>query len=141
MSQTTALLLPMLGMIFLTFGIMMWMLKLRYRAVLQDGLNPKYFRLYRGAKLPDYLVKVTQHFDNLLETPILFYTAIILLVALKISNPFYVTLSWLFFLSRLIHSIIHTTNNRVKHRKNIFIFSILVLIILWVKISIDIFSL
>ena len=117
---------------------MMWMLKLRYRAVLQDGLNPKYFRLYRGAKLPDYLVKVTQHFDNLLEVPILFYTAIILLVALKITDPFYITLSWLFFISRLVHSFIHTTNNKLKYRKNVFILSVLVLIILWIKISVDI---
>ena len=141
MSLQTALLLPMIGMIFLTFGIMTWMLQLRYRAVLQDGLNPRYFRLYKGAKLPDYLAKVTQHYDNLLEMPLLFYVALLLLIALRISDPFYVALSWAFFLTRLLHSYIHTTNNKVKYRKNVFIVSTLVLMVLWVRICIDVMSL
>ncbi len=141
MSLQAALLLPMIGMIFLTFGIMTWMLKLRYRTVLQGGLNPRYFRLYKGAKLPEYLVKVTQHFDNLLEIPVFFYVAILLLVALKIFDPFYVALSWTFFLTRLLHTYIHTTNNKVKHRKNVFIVSTLVLMALWVRICIEVLSL
>jgi len=140
-SLQAMLLLPMIGMIFLTFGIMLWMLKLRYRAVLQDGLNPRYFRLYKGAKLPEYLVKVTQHYDNLLEMPLFFYMAILLLIALKISDPFYVAISWAFFLTRLLHTYIHTTNNKVKHRKNVFIVSTLVLMALWVRICLDVLSL
>ncbi|MCF6189228.1 MAG: MAPEG family protein [Cocleimonas sp.] len=141
MSLQAALLLPMIGMIFLTFGVMLWMLKLRYRAVLQDGLNPQYFRLYKGAKLPDYLAKVTQHYDNLLEMPIFFYVAILLLIVLKNIDPFYVALSWAFFLTRLLHSYIHTTNNKLMHRKNVFIVSTLVLMVLWVRICIDVLPL
>ncbi len=141
MSLQAALLLPMIGMIFLTFGIMAWMLKLRYQAVLKDGLNPRYFKLYKGEKLPEYLVKVTQHYENLLEMPVFFYVAVLLLIALKISDPFYVVLSWVFFLTRLLHTYIHTTNNKVKQRKNVFIVSTLVLMILWVRICIDVLSL
>jgi len=140
MTQNTALLLPMLGMIFLTFGIMIWMLKLRYQAIRKDGLNPRYFELYRGAKIPDYLAKVTQHYENLLEMPPMFYAAIILLITLKIVDPFYVFLAWSFFLLRLLHSYIHTTNNTLKKRKNAFIASTLVLMILWIRVLISIIN-
>ena len=141
MSQKAALLLPMIGMIILTFGVMLWMLKLRYKAVLQDGVDPTYFKLYGSeTKLPDYLIKVTQHSQNLLEMPLLFYTALILLVALNINDSFYVLLSWGFLISRLIHTYIHTTSNRLIWRKNIFIVSMAILIILWIRIAIDVIS-
>lgn len=138
MSQQGLLLLPLLGMVFLTFGIMLWMLKLRYQAIREDGLNPRYFKLYKGAKIPDYLAKVTQHFENLLEVPILFYLAIILVLALNIIDLGYIILAWGFFLSRCIHTVIHTSYNRLIHRKNAFILSMLVLIILWIKITVDV---
>ena len=138
MTQKVAIILPMLGMIFLTFGVMIWMLKLRYRAIRKDGINPRYFSLYRGAKLPNYLLKVTQHYENLLEMPILFYIAILLVIALNLSDTLYIILAWLFLFFRLIHTAIHTSYNNVKHRKNVFIISTLVLIILWVKITVNI---
>ena len=141
MSDKSLLLMPLLGMIFLTFGIMVWILKLRYRAVREDGLNPRYFNLYRGGKLPDYLAKVTQHFENLFEMPLFFYIGIILILVLDIVDSFYIFLAWVFFISRLIHTTIHTTYNKVAHRKNAFIISTLILIILWLKITIDIIGL
>ena len=63
MTQQALMLLPMVIMVFLTFGMMFWMLKLRYRAVLKDGFDPKYFRVYDSSHssvpMPDYLIKVT----------------------------------------------------------------------------------
>lgn len=140
MTQEKLILLPMLGMIFLTFGVMTWMLKLRYRAIREDGMNPAYFSLYRGAKIPDYLAKVTQHYANLLEMPILFYAAILLLTSLNISDTLYVFLSWAFLILRLIHSYIHTTYNKVAHRKNVFIASVFILIFLWLRITVSVIT-
>ncbi len=145
MTQKAAMLLPMVILVFVTFGMMFWMLKLRYRAVLKDGFDPKYFRLYDNSQssvaMPEYLAKVTQHYQNLLEMPPLFYLALILLAALNITDTFYVILSWSFLLSRLAHSYIHTTGNRVMQRKNAFIVSLVILITLWVRIAIEVISL
>jgi len=138
MSQQGLLLLPLLGMVFITFGIMIWMLKLRYQAVRKDGLNPRYFKLYRGGKIPDYLAKVTQHFENLLELPILFYLAIILVLTLNLVDIVYIILAWCFFLSRCVHTAIHTSYNKLMHRKNTFILSTVVLILLWMRITLDV---
>ena len=145
MTQKAAMLLPMVILVFLTFGMMFWMLKLRYKAVLKDGFDPKYFRLYNNAQssvpMPEYLVKVTQHYQNLLEMPPLFYLALILLAALNITDTLYVVLSWCFLFSRLFHSYIHTTVNRVIKRKNAFIVSMVILTIIWARIAIEVISL
>lgn len=145
MTQKAAMLLPMVILVFVTFGMMFWMLKLRYKAVLKDGFDPKYFRLYDNQQssvpMPEYLAKVTQHYQNLLEMPPLFYLALILLAALNITDTFYVMLSWGFLFSRLFHSYIHTTANRVLKRKNAFIVSLAILITLWARIAIEVVSL
>ena len=138
MSQKALLLLPLVGMFWLTVGIALWMLKLRYRAVREDGLNPAYFKLNKGAKLPDYLAKVTQHFENLLEMPPLFYIAIILVLLLGVNDAGYIILSWLYLLSRLVHAYFHTSSNYVPHRRNAFILSSIILILIWARITISI---
>lgn len=141
MNDKAALLIPMIGMIFLTFGVMFWMLKLRYRAVLRDGLDAKYFRLYNNAEVPEYLQKVTQHYQNLLEMPPLFYLAIVLLLILNLSDTLYVLLAWTFLLSRLVHSYIHTTSNRLMWRKNAFLSSMVILIFIWLRVTVDVVGL
>ncbi|MGK0269626.1 MAG: hypothetical protein ACI88H_000258 [Cocleimonas sp.] len=144
MTQKAAMLLPMVILVFITFGMMFWMLKLRYKAVIKDGFDPKYFRLYdhtqSSVPMPDYLAKVTQHYQNLLEMPPLFYLALILLAAFNITDTFYVILSWSFLLSRIVHSYIHTTENRVMRRKNAFIVSLVILIVLWARMAIEVVS-
>ena len=134
----TNLLLPVFGMVFLTVGIALWMLKLRYKAVREDGVNAKYFKLNRGAKLPDYLVQVTQHYENLFETPVLFYLAIVLILVLNLNDLAYVYFAWGYFISRLIHAYIHTVGNRLKYRKYAFILTSVILIALWIRLFFDV---
>lgn len=145
MTQKALMLLPMVILIFFTFGIMFWMLKLRYKAVAKDNFDPKYFRLYDASQssvpMPEYLAKVTQHFQNLLEMPPLFYLALIFLAAMNITDMFYVILAWAFLFARFLHCYIHTTGNRVMKRKNAFIISLIILMILWARIAIEIVSL
>ena len=137
MSLQAGLLMPVFGMFMLTVGIALWMLKLRYKAVLEDGVSAKYFRLNRGAKLPEYLIKVTQHYENLFETPILYYLAVVLVLVLDVNNTLYVGLSWAYLFSRLAHAYIHTISNRLKHRKYSFMISSLILVFLWSRLFID----
>lgn len=145
MTQKALMLLPMVLLVFFTFGIMFWMLKLRYKAVIKDGFDPKFFRLYdqtqSSVPMPEYLAKVTQHYQNLLEMPPLFYLALIFLAALNITDTFYVILSWGFLFSRFFHAYIHTTGNRVLQRKNAFIVSLTILMVLWIRILIEVISL
>lgn len=137
MTQKATMLLPVLGMIILTIGVALLMLKRRYRAVLKDGLHPSYFKLNRGAKLPNYVVQVTQHYENLFEAPMLFYIAIIFVLVLDQVDSIYIILSWVYLFSRIAHAYIHTTYNALRHRKNVFLISSMILVALWAKLAID----
>ncbi len=134
------ILYPVFAMVLLTFGIGVWMLRLRFKAVREDGFNPAYFLLNRGAKLPDYLAKATNHYDNLFELPVLFYVAYIILYAGNKADVTCVGLAWLFVGIRYAHAYIHTTYNDLKHRRLAFLSGTLVLAALWIRIMIQTIS-
>ncbi len=137
MSQKALMILPMIGMVLLTVIVSIRLIQLRYRAVLQDGVNPAYFKLNKGAKLPDYLVKVTQHYENLFETPLLFYVGVLLVLVLNQVDTLYIILAWAFLFSRIAHAYIHIGNNKIRLRRNSFLLSYLIIIILWIRIAVD----
>jgi len=50
----------------------------------------------------------------------------------------FVIMSWLFVLTRLVHTYIHTTSNYVRHRFNAFAAGVLILLIMWIIFAVDI---
>ena len=140
MTQKAAMLLPMIILVIFTFGMMLWMLKMRIRSVIEDGVDPRHFKLYKPTELPDYLLKVTHNYHNLVEMPPLFYLALIVLVTLNITDIVYVILSWAFLFSRFAHTYVHTTSNRLMLRRNVFIVSMLILFILWIRVAISVIT-
>jgi hypothetical protein len=126
-----AILLPVIALVTLTFGIALWMGKLRFLAVKRGDLSPRYYELNRGGKVPDYLARVSQNYDNLLELPILFYVVACLLYVTEKAELAQVIMAWLFVGSRCVHSYIHTTSNRVRHRMRAFLFGAFVLMAMW----------
>ena len=119
---------PVFALAFLTFGIGMWLGKLRFVAVQKGDLNPRYYELNRGGKLPEYLAKVSNNYDNLLSLPILFYVVSILMLITGKIEISQIILAWLFVASRYVHSYIHTTYNNVRHRLIAFMFGVITLI-------------
>jgi len=128
---------PVIALAALTFGIGIWFAIIRIRAVNKGDINPGYYQLNRGAKLPEYYAKVNNNYNNLLEIPILFYVISILIYVTNNTDLFYVVLSWLFVLTRYIHSYIHTTYNNVRHRRIPFLIGVLILIIEWCRLCIQ----
>ncbi len=122
---------PVIALVTLTFGIVLWMAKLRFRASIRGDIDPRYFKLNRGYEVPEYLAKVTQNYDNLVEMPILFYTVCCLLYASGQVELAQLILAWLYVSSRFIHSYIHTTSNRLLLRLKVFAFGATILIAMW----------
>jgi hypothetical protein len=122
----------------LTYVVGIWMVKLRFKAVKVDGLNPEYFQTNRGAKLPDYLAKVTNHYVNLFELPVLFYVVCLVIYSGNKVDTIYIVLAWLFVVIRYTHAYIHTTYNNLRHRRNTFLFGVVVLALLWIRLAVQI---
>ena len=68
----------------------------------------------------------------------LFYLAALAAFALKVVTPALLVLAWLYVASRVAHSFIHCTSNRVKYRFLAFIASHGVLFVLWIVLAVDI---
>ncbi len=119
-------------LIALTLSITLWLGNLRFSAVINGDINPKYYELNRGGKIPDYLTKVNQNYNNLLEFPVIFYILIIMLFVMDKVELTQIILAWVFVVSRYIHSYIHTTSNRLNYRANAFIAGVITVIVMWI---------
>ena len=124
----------MFALALLTFGIALWMAHLRFAAVRRGDLKAGYYRLNRGGEPPEYLAKVSQNFDNLLELPILFYVVGLLAYVSGNADAGHLAMAWIYVATRVVHSYIHTTYNDVLHRMLPFALGTLVLIAMWLRL-------
>jgi len=127
----TLILYPLFVLVLLTFIIAIWMGRLRFEAVKRGDLNVQYYRLNRGDEVPEYLAKVSQNYDNLLELPILFYVVTVLLYCTNKVELAQLVLAWLFVVSRCVHSYVHTTSNHLRRRMRAFLAGVFALAGMW----------
>jgi hypothetical protein len=124
----------MFAMVLLTFGIALYMFKLRVNAVRSGQVKLSYFRLNTGAEAPPHLTQAARNYSNLFEMPLLFYVAATLALALNLESAAMVILSWLFVAARIAHSWIHLTSNNVIHRLTAFMFGNICVLLIWILI-------
>jgi len=125
------ILFPVFAQVALTLGISIWLARSRFAAVKRGDLSPRYFAINRGGEVPEYLAKVNNNYNNLLELPILFYLVTVLLYVTDRVEPVQIILAWVFVASRYFHSYIHTTYNNVRHRLRSFMVGVIALIAMW----------
>jgi len=125
------ILYPVFAQAALTFGVGIWLARLRFAAVKRGDLSPRYFAINRGGEVPEYLAKGHNNYNNLLELPILFYAVTALLLITVKVEPAQVVLAWIFTGSRLVHTYIHTTYNNIRHRLRAFLVGAGSLIFMW----------
>lgn len=114
------MLLPMFVLAMFTLVLMVVMGVGRLAAVRKGIVPGRYFRLMSGADIPDRMQQMSRHFSNLFETPVLFYVAAALFVALHILSPAAQAIAWLYVLLRFLHAAIHLTYNHPLHRMAVF---------------------
>ena len=131
---------PMAALVLLTYGVGLWMLKLRFKAVREHGLSPAYFRLNQGGELPEDLIKASRHYANLYEVPVLFYAVCLTLLSTQQVDTGYLVLAWLFVLARYVHAFVHITYNKLKHRRWIFLIGIALQLTIWIRLLVHLLT-
>ena len=131
------ILYPALLMAMLTLSVGILLFRARIAAVTRGDLNPAYFAYNRGAKLPDYLIRVEQNYSNQFELPVLFYALVLLLYTTQSANHYQLWLLWGFVLSRIVHSLVHIWLNRLLWRRDSFIVGFILLLAGWVLLGIQ----
>ena len=131
MSPTQHLFAACLAMVALTFVVGLHMFRIRVGEMMARRIHPQSVALsgQRAQRLEDS--RASDNFNHLFEVPVLFY----LLCAVAIGTghiPVWLpALAWLFVLSRVVHSAIQCTYNRVMHRFAVFLGSFLLLLVMW----------
>ncbi len=119
--EETCILQPVLAMVLLHAVVWIWMTVTRGMAMQQAGLT-----LQDGKhtvdmqKLPDPARQIADNYNHLFEVPTVFYAIVFYVWAMGHADPVHVYCAWGFFGSRVLHSIVQGTINRVAVRFPIF---------------------
>jgi len=115
---STALALPMMAMLILTFVVWVTMFIHRVGYATANGIDAQEMRTPSDiAKLlPDEKSGSGNNFKNLFEMPVLFYVMCLYLTVFGQVSDLVVTCAWVFVALRAVHSLIHCSYNNVMHR-------------------------
>ena len=135
------ILLPLLAQVGLTF--LVWI----YLYVTRLGeINTKKIKVQKLSTAASSQALLTdsagpsENFKNLFEMPVLFYAAILLSLVLLVQDRLLAQLAWTFVALRAFHSLVHCTYNRVMHRFVLYLASSLVLILMWFRLGLYVFT-
>lgn len=130
------LLIPLLVQVALTFVVMIIMYRKRVTEMQTKRIHPQRTKTRsRALGVLTDSESAANNYANLFESPVLFYTAILLTLILMLQDSILVILAWVYVGSRGVHSLIHVTYNRVMHRFTAFLFSSFVLFAIWVRLG------
>ncbi|MGY0559813.1 MAPEG family protein [Luteimonas sp. A277] len=141
MSPTQHLFAACLAMVALTFVVGLHMFRIRVGEMMARRIHPQSVALsgQRAQRLEDS--RASDNFSHLFEVPVLFY----LLCAVAIGTghvPVWLpALAWLFVLSRIVHSAIQCSYNKVMHRFVVFLVSFFLLLAMWAMYAVSFLAL
>ena len=129
-----SLLEPVLGMVLL--HALMWILMTftRGRAMSQAGLtleNGKH--TVDMQQLPNPARQVADNYNHLFEVPTVFYALVFYIWAMGHADTTHVYCAWGFFGSRVVHSVVQCTINRVAIRFPIFAIGWVLIMIMGIR--------
>lgn len=119
--DATCLLEPVLAMVLLNAVVWIWMTVTRGMAMTQAGMtleNGKH--TVDMQKLPDPARQIADNYNHLFEVPTVFYALVFYIWAMGHADSIHAYCAWGFFGSRVVHSIVQGTINRVAIRFPIF---------------------
>ena len=123
---------PMFAMVLLTGFVLATLFRSRVGAVRQGLVSAAYFRIYQGELEPESSAKLTRHFSNLFEVPVLYYVVCLAAMITHIAGAAMQALAWTYVAARVTHAYAHLGANRIRHRLRAYFFSCFVLLAMWI---------
>ena len=131
MSPTQMLVLACASQVVLTLIVCMNMLVHRVMLMKKIRLHPQAVAL-SADRLKHYKdTRLSDNYNHLFELPVVFYVLCLLAIICQHVPNWLVIMAWGFVVSRIVHSMIQCTYNRVTHRFGVFFVGLLMLIIMW----------
>lgn len=130
--QNPAILYPIFALAAWTAQVLLLIPFYRVRAGRRREIVTNDFKFGESASVPSYVSIPNRNYMNLLEIPVLFYVACLLLYVTAGGSKLAVIFAWAYVALRVLHSLIHLSYNNVIHRLAAFALSNFALIALWV---------
>src|SRR5690554_5058754 len=131
MSPEQHLVAACLAMVALTFAVGLRMFRIRVGEMVTRRIHPQALALsgQRAERLEDS--RAADNFTHLFEVPVLFYLLCAVAIGTGHVPAWLPALAWLFVLTRVVHSVIQCSYNRVMHRFAVFLAGFFLLLAMW----------
>lgn len=129
-----AILYPVFALVGLTFLVLACVGFQRIRATSARSISARDFTYGESHTVPAEVLLPNRNFMNLLELPVLFYLACLLLHVSRIVDLPALALAWAFVAVRFAHTAVHLSYNRVVHRMALFVFGSIALLLMWIRL-------
>jgi hypothetical protein len=118
---------PLFATVLLTFGVWVFMFARRIPFLTSGAIDPKELEVPgRLAEIsPPAVSNPSDNLKNLFEVPVLFYALALVLYVTQSVDSLYVIAGWVFFVFRVLHSVVHCTFNAVMLRFYMYLISTL----------------
>ena len=123
---------PIGTLALLTFSALILIPIRRFRAGALGQVTAEDFKFGESAAVPGHVSIPNRNYMNLLELPMLFYVSSMMFFVTGKVDTIVLTIAWVYVGLRSIHSLIHLTYNKVRHRLIPFAMSNVVLAAYWV---------
>jgi hypothetical protein len=110
------ILFPMVALAALTFSVLMLVGVRRFRAGFARRVHYDDFTLGESVRVPADLMLPNRNMMNLLEMQVLFYVACLAYYVAAQVDGVALALAWSYVALRIVHSGIHLSYNKVRHR-------------------------
>lgn len=124
------ILLPVVCLVIWTFIQLVWMAAVRLPAIAAAKLGPDAGQntIELGTQLPKEVQWKADNYNHLLEQPTAFYACALALALAGAGDGLNLYLAWIYVGLRVVHSIVHSTSNKVIVRFGLFMLSSIALL-------------
>ena len=127
--MNSQLLLPFFVMLILPFLVLVKMFLSRAGEMKSRRIHPQQVATRTQMSSYNISINTSENFLNLFEMPVIFYALTLFYVIMGFENTLFVSLAWIYVISRYAHTAIHSTYNKVMHRFYAFSISVVTLFI------------
>jgi hypothetical protein len=122
---------PIIALVGLT--ALVWLLMFAYRnvAVARRIASLRYYKTYSTDLPPEWVERPARAFMNLLEVPLLFYVACVLMLQTGRWDSVQLSLAWLFVALRYLHATVYIALNDVPLRFTAYAMGCITVTVIW----------
>ena len=141
MPTTAQFLSPVLVLVAWTLVMWFWLYATRLPAMKRAGIDPQE-AAHPGTyahRMPDFVRSAAENYNHLHEQPTIFYALMFFVALTGGATAATLNLAWMYVGSRIVHSLVQATVNKVVVRFTVFAFGSLVLVCITARELIRIF--